>query len=1193
MGVRRPRTCAILRRVTAFPFHLVRQISSGPDGLRYLGVDEHDVTVTVDRLFLAQREPRRWTELSQQLKLVANLEHEHALPLRAWRVDDDDPYVVTERLERTLNDALADGDVARQHALTYVSALGGALAQAHNLGLAHGRLSASSVVLGEGLRPLISLSGARTESDDEGTKLDHACRAGERGAPPQAADVFALGVICVRLASNSTPHVPDDVSEPVSFAFDADPRLETLLVEMLQRDAHARPSIHEVLTRLARIETTQIATSAPQTRASHEPTLAIDPFDREQIGRYKLGDMLGEGGMGRVYRAENVAGGPPVALKVLLPHLALHSDALNRFYREARVLSELDNPHIARFIEVSEDTGLHYLAMEFVDGQSLEELLAIRDRLSPEEALVILRDIALALADVHDLGVVHRDVKPANVLMAGEGAGVRAKLCDFGIARSVNKTKAKAGDDDDGVTVAGVAVGTPKYMAPEQCVGSEVDARADVYAAGITLFRMLTGATPFGGANPREIVHKHLAEPVPDIRALCPGIDERAAQLLEKALEKHPDDRFANARELLEALELVRRGGPSRAGLHPSPDAEPSKVQKYDFSWRLQSSPAELWAHVSNTERLNRAIGLNAVEFSRRMKDGNVETYGKLKLGGLLLDWREHAYEWIAPNRLGVLREFSAGPFVWMRSEVQLKARDGGGTDLNHRIEVLPRGMLGRAATAIEVGYKAKKNLERVYKRIDRFASDRREGRPVDDGPDSLRAPMSTRFGNADTASVIDPFEPMPSVGDVQLQRIDAGLQRLLELGVDSDVATRLCDYLRWAPPQAVSRIRPREFAVRFVLDHREVLRACLHGAHVGLLELLWDVICPHCQVPSSIEESMRSLRDHSHCEACDVSFELDFGRSIEVIFRAHPEVRDSEIGVYCIGGPGHTPHVLAQLRLAPQERFSLELHLEEGSYRVAGRQLPMDWGFSVRDGAPLTAWELSLRHGLPHTTPRTVGSGRQRLVIANDYDREVVVRVERGSGREHAVTAAEVACNALFRQLFPAEVLAPGHLISVSKVSLMLVELADAWKNEADEANVFTLLTALKRRVDDIAAAEGGAIIKIYGDGVMVSFPDSVAAARAASALYEDDLSSSARVALHSGAAMATSINDRLDYFGRMVRQAGALLDAAGGAQLILSEAMYADTGVAAALSSVEGTPSFVDVDGVVAQLWQKQSGG
>src|SRR5439155_7967857 len=141
---------------------------------------------------------------------------------------------------------------------------------------------------------------------------------------------------------------------------------------------------------------------------------------------------------------------------------------------------------------------------------------------------------------------------------------------------------------------------------------------------------------------------------------------------------------------------------------------------------------------------------------------------------------------------------------------------------------------------------------------------------------------------------------------------------------------------------------RPLVLARRLGVDAEAMVSACLHGAREGLLVLLWDILCPVCRIPSEVQDTLRALREHGSCEACNLDFDLDFANSVEMIFRAHPEIRDTEVGTYCIGGPVHSPHVVAQVRISPTERIELELGLTEGAYRLRGPQLPHAFDFRV-----------------------------------------------------------------------------------------------------------------------------------------------------------------------------------------------------------------------------------------------------
>lgn len=215
--------------------------------------------------------------------------------------------------------------------------------------------------------------------------------------------------------------------------------------------------------------------------------------------------------MGAVYRAEDVADGMVVAIKILRADWTERVDAVQRFLKEARLLAEVKNPYVANLLEVNEDAGVHYLVMEFVAGRSLAKLLEERGRFDEATALNVIAELARALADAHARGIVHRDVKPENVLVVqaeedtpptdlhatvqfqqplrldGDGMGPRVKLTDFGVARHVKQSESLS------ITQTGAILGTPLYMSPEQCSGKEIDPRSDVYSMGATLYHLLAG----------------------------------------------------------------------------------------------------------------------------------------------------------------------------------------------------------------------------------------------------------------------------------------------------------------------------------------------------------------------------------------------------------------------------------------------------------------------------------------------------------------------------------------------------------------------------------------------------------------------------------------------------------------------------------------------------------------------------
>ncbi len=1121
---------------------LTQQISSGSDGACYVARDGSGKPILVERLFLARNKPERWRELTTRLELARQLVHDGVMPPHTYALSARDPYIVKWPPPPSLASKLTDDPLPANVVRRHLDRLAGAIAAGHRLGLAHGAIGPSHIYVGD---DGLVVDYARTCIDEPTPHpIDTVCRAPSTyGILPD--DVFALGALSLSLLLGRPTHEPHDgrtLTDPGALA------LMPLLTDMLSPDAAGRPAMFEVLARLRH--------ASPQ-GGTLEMTLDVVPDELTELGRFQLEDLLGQGSMGRVYRALDPTTNTPVAIKVLLPEWTQNPTTLRRFYREAQVMANLDNPYIARFYEVNRDRGMHYLAMEFVEGRSLLDWLREEGTPSAATALELTRDVARALAEVHDLGVVHRDVKPANILLQErDGLPPQVKLCDFGIALANNP-------GDEKVTRAGVTIGTPQYMSPEQCVGAELDAATDVYALGVTLYRILAGRVPFDAGDPSAVVYKHLSEPVPDIRGFNPDLDAEVVGLLDRMLVKDPTERIPDARTLLEAIEHLTRGAPKSMDHHPR--RPEGKVMSYPFQWQLKGTPAELWPFVSDTERLNRAIGLGAVDYDRQVVDGVVRTTARMRINGIPVEWTEHAYEWVAPHRLGILREFAAGPFLWFRSTVRLEAQ-GGGTLLTHTVEVEPRGMVGRAAAAMEVGFKAKKNLERVYRRIDHFVAQQKASSRSDQTAVAIPA------ARAPAAAIADAFEQAPDLSAEQRARIDSAEERLLDDGLEPELARQLCRHVRRASPQDVARIRPRVLARHHALDHRAVLRACLLGTRAGLLDMMWDVICPRCRIPADVAASLAALRDAHHCEACALDFGLDFSESVEIIFRPTSAVRASELGTFCIGGPGHTPHVVAQVQLAPRERFAIDLTLDEGSYLVMGRQMPTAWEFRVERGAERRAFEVPLAKGIPPGQSRALSTEAQHIVICNDTDGVVVARIERASTRRDAVTAAEAASCATFRQLFPHEALAPGRMLAVQRLTVLTACLADPWTSAADESEVLGQLGALHRAAETHCEQEGGAVVKIHRDGVLATFTDPSAALRVAERLVAS-LPTPIAVAGETGSALATSINDRLDYFGRVLHDVDRLLDAARPGNLVMGETLAADPSSARWLDGRVGT--------------------
>ncbi|HEY6017855.1 MAG TPA: protein kinase, partial [Gaiellaceae bacterium] len=249
--------------------------------------------------------------------------------------------------------------------------------------------------------------------------------------------------------------------------------------------------------------------------------------------RYELEELVGTGGMSSVFRAHDKLLDRKVALKVLHPQFGDDDEYVERFRREARSVARLSHPNVVTVIDRGEEDGRQFIVFEYVDGENLKNLIDRSGALPLETAVALAHQIARALAFAHENGLVHRDVKPQNVLLNGDG---RAKVTDFGIARSM--------DVKHGMTQTGTVLGTSDYIAPEQAQGQPVSAQTDVYSLGVVLYELLTGETPFRGENFVAVAMQHINEPPPSARAVRPEVPPRLDAALQRAMAKEPADRF-------------------------------------------------------------------------------------------------------------------------------------------------------------------------------------------------------------------------------------------------------------------------------------------------------------------------------------------------------------------------------------------------------------------------------------------------------------------------------------------------------------------------------------------------------------------------------------------------------------------------------------------------------------------------
>lgn len=1162
-------------------------ISSGPDGLRYLATRKPDnLVVEIKVVQPLAKDKEVVIRLRHRAKLVGLCSTALVRQVIEIRLEDDLPLMVIERPcvsesgDLFLSEAIALS--VSFDRLRIARELVAALRIAHRLGLAHGHLDGDCLVLGNDshLRiDFMTVNVARPKSlnpDVEDYPPWTFRDVIDCGIP---GDLVSLQRLLRRLLDDKQvdlSSLPARARAGLRSMLRDDQRPEAEVPTLLQwetslgtgrvapviNDPNAtihtpappsvgRPANPDRSLNLSLEETGELTPG--QLPGDESSLYGVPTSVRPQlkpgdvIGRYRLELLLGQGGMGIVYRGVDIADGSRVAIKIIRSFDVDSPQAVRRFQKEARLLSGVQNDYVTKLYEVGEDEGMHFIAMEYVEGVTLKDWLAQSGPLPEKLALSVVADIAKGLMDAHAKGIVHRDIKPENVLLQNSVTGEsdlsskRIKLSDFGIARQIDQSASME------VTQAGVMLGTPRYMSPEQCRGSKaIGPAADVYSLGITLYQMLAGVPPFDADEAIKLVSMHCFDPVPSIQKKVSTVSDLTANLLNRTLAKEPQDRFADAGQMLAGIQRILLGDVADFELHPKmPVHDPARLWQKTFTWDLESSPSQLWPYVSNTERLNRAIGLPSVEYrTENDPKRGLRKFGSFKLGGVNVAWEEHPFEWTQGSRMGILREFTSGPFKWFMSIVALNERPEGGTRLEHQVRIESRNLLGRVMTTIEADWRGGKNLDRVYRRVDRAIQKKLQ---PDQGADA--------------------FEAATKPPKQQQDRLEQRSERLIDRGVDPELVTKLTEFLAAAPPQVLSQIRPIALAHQLEVDEDQCLQACLIAASEALLVLRWDILCPTCRVSASAETLLSSIKDHTHCAACDYDFRSDLGDAIELVFRVHPEIRDADDAVYCIGGPEHSPHVVAQIRLEASERVELELHLVDGDYLIRGPRLIGQQRIRVRVASAPSTFEIAVTElGSSEHTP-VLRAGIQTVTLTNDRDHLQVLRVERMIPRDDVVTATRASTLPLFRELFPDQVLGQDRPIEADEMTLVATSIFDVERlyQRLGDRQAYDVIGRHLEVIRRCVVSHRGTVAKTIGEGVLAAFVNCDFAIDAAlsmqSAINEEEELQSIRlnIAVHRGRTLVATMNQRLDYFGATSRTVSSLPDFAEG-DLLLTEAVYGD---------------------------------
>ncbi|BBZ37130.1 adenylate/guanylate cyclase domain-containing protein [Mycobacterium conspicuum] len=582
------------------------------------------------------------------------------------------------------------------------------------------------------------------------------------------------------------------------------------------------------------------------------------------------------------------------------------------------------------------------------------------------------------------------------------------------------------------------------------------------------------------------------------------------------------------------------------------------------WTWTFDLPPDQIWPILADTNRFNEALGLPPYRLEETPQpNGTVVRRGREKAAGFLLEWEEKPYEWIAGRHFRQTRVFTKGPFRRFGPVFDLESDGKGGSRVSYTLEWEPLGVVGRLSGA-RLAARAGENVsKRVLEAIDFLNLARGD-------------PSSRR---------LTPFVlPQPVLPQGARERATAMAREIDRSPYGNGLGARLSELVLEGMAADLTDIRPKVLAADLGVPPRAATEACLAGVKAGLLDMKWGLLCPNCRGAKISVATLSDLPHGAHCPTCNIDYDRDFERNVELTFKAAPAIRPLPDNYYCLSGPMGTQHVAVQVLLSPEERRAVSVDLPPGSYRVR----------TLHPGASV---DVEYESG-PFPDVRITASGVQTLdpvgdpdsvTFVNDAGFELAALIEDRSWTRTALTAPEVISLQAFRDLFAEATLRPGDDAGVSQVALLFTDLrgSTALYERVGDATAYNLVRAHFMLLAAIVRDHDGAVVKTIGDAVMASFTDPAQAVRAALAMQAGIASSPhtsdlvLKVGVHAGPSVVVTLNGRLDYFGSTVNMAARLQGQSAGDDIVLSHAVAADPAVQEILGAVPQRQETVPLKG------------
>jgi class 3 adenylate cyclase len=582
--------------------------------------------------------------------------------------------------------------------------------------------------------------------------------------------------------------------------------------------------------------------------------------------------------------------------------------------------------------------------------------------------------------------------------------------------------------------------------------------------------------------------------------------------------------------------------------LHPWPK-EHAAARRLEWFWRFDVPlpPDEVWRVIADSSRMNRALGVSEMRFEDR---GGVRL-GTSRQGGLRHAWVEVPWDWVAGQWLTSVRLYERGFSKVAYAAFRISPRPasaGGGTRLHVYFGAVPRGLLG--SVALRLGFRS---LEKGFRRLwVRVAEERGRGEP---------------------ALVASPSSGLAPEAEARLSTIRDGL---LQRALDRDCVERLASWIRSGDEQDLFRIQVRERARAWRVSEDALLRVCLHATRAGMLELSWDVVCPHCRGVTGATANLGGLPADGECQVCGIEFGTSAAEGVEVTFHVHPSIRDVPRRTFCSAEPATKDHIRVQRAVAPGAEVQVAPHLPPGRYRM---RVHGEKRYGYLDVGAGDAAEVAWRAG---ADPAEHAAGPHPVLsLVNDAPEPRTFVLEVAQWTDAALRPGRLLSFQEFRDLFSDEYLGSDVQLAIGEQTILFTDMVGSTALYAQRGDPAAFVEVRRHftEVFAIVADNRGAVVKTIGDAVMGAFNDPLDAVKAAKQIHDhfhrtrDDTLARLRISLNAGPCIAVRLNTDIDYFGHTVNVAAKLQALAEVWQIAMSEAVYVSPGVAAWLSEQGAT--------------------